>query len=81
MKIIIDIPRERLQGYAMMYKTFADADELPSNIDDVLKKACNTESITIDLLNDWLDGSDGKQIEFGLSMLAISKIGLEGGDE
>ena len=76
MKIIIDIPKDRLQGYGMMYKTFTDADDLPSNIDEIVEKACNAESVNIDLM-EGLDGNDGKQIEFGLAMLAIAKMGLE----
>ena len=63
----------------MMYKTFADADELPSNIDEVIKKACDTESVCVDLMKDF-DDEDGKGIEFGLAMVGIAKVGQEGGE-
>ena len=80
MKIIIDIPNDRLQGYATMYKTFSD--DLPSDIDEVVEKACNTESVSFELMDmDGIDKKEGKQIEFALAMMAIAQIGLKGGKQ
>ena len=77
MKIIIDIPRERLQGYAAIYKTFSQ--DPPSDIDEVVEKACNTESVSFDLMDmDGIDKKEGKQIEFALAMMAMGQIGLKG---
>ena len=80
MKIIIDIPSDRLQGYGMMYKTFSP--DPPSDIDEVVEKACNTESVSFDLMDmDGIDKKEGKQIEFALAMMAMAQIGLKGGEE
>ena len=75
MKIIIDIPDEKVKAYAMMYKTFTSDDELPSDFDESVEKAIGAGTVDLDLS---VFGEDqAKQMEMALTMAAIVATGLK----
>ena len=74
MKIVIDIPDEKVKAYAVKYKTFTDDDELPSDFDESVEKAIGAGTIDLDLS---AYGDQGKQIEMGLTVAAIAVTGLK----
>ena len=77
MRVIIDIPKEKMQSYGMMYKTFASED-LPNDFDEVVEKTLELESVTIDVK---AFGENARQIEFGLAIAAFGQIGINGGKQ
>jgi len=74
MKIVIDIPKERVQGYAMMYKTLTKKDDVPSNFDEIVERAMGTDEFYIDVfgLTD-----EATTLELGLVCMVLGKIGME----
>lgn len=74
MKIIIEIPNEKVKAYAELYKVLVDKSAILDNFDEAVENTLKEDEL---VLSPAIIGDEYEKMLLGFALVAIAQIGLK----